>query len=152
MGRRRMWVGGWVGGGPRGEDVNSSSTRSDPYRPERPSATARATMLRRWGPRQCEATCTLLYIIAVSPAVRSKVTKTMSKKQQPSSTSLLLISSGLSTQGQHMLSLSLSLYIYTHTDQNKPLGRNLFRLGTVFHTVPMPSPLHPTSTSTSTPR
>ena len=78
-----MWVGGWVGGGPRGEDRNSSSTRSDPYRPEIPPAIARATVLRRWGPRQCEATCALsLCIIAVSPAVRSKDTKTVSDQKQ----------------------------------------------------------------------
>ena len=31
------------------------SLRSDPQRPKRPPATTRTTMLRRWGPRQCEA-------------------------------------------------------------------------------------------------
>ena len=44
-------------GGGGGVPMNSSSLRSDSQRPKRPSATARKTMSRRWGPRQCEADC-----------------------------------------------------------------------------------------------
>ena len=42
--------------------VNNSSLRSDPWRPKRPSAIATTTMLRRWGPRQCQATCVLRWL------------------------------------------------------------------------------------------
>ena len=64
-------------------EMNSSSTRSDPQRPKRASATARTTMLRRWGPRQCEVTCVLRINlrITVLTAVRSQVGKTVSTKQ-----------------------------------------------------------------------
>ena len=41
------------GGGGVEEQVNSSSACYDPQRPKRQSASARTTMLRRWGPRQC---------------------------------------------------------------------------------------------------
>ena len=68
----------WGGGG------SGTSQHSDPKRLKRPSATARTpkrlsattrtTLLRRWGPRQYEAT-------AISPAVQNKVTKTESEKQ-----------------------------------------------------------------------
>ena len=37
--------------------ISSSFLRSDPRRPKRPSAMARTTRLKRWGPRQYEATC-----------------------------------------------------------------------------------------------
>ena len=43
----------------RGEDMKNSSARSDPQRSKRSSAITRTSMLRRWGPRQCEATCVL---------------------------------------------------------------------------------------------
>ena len=46
---------GGEGGGCRVE-MNSSSKRSGPQRPKRPSASARTAMLRSWGPRQCETT------------------------------------------------------------------------------------------------
>ena len=39
--------------------MSSSSLCSDPQRPKRQSAIARTAMLRRWGPRQWEATCVL---------------------------------------------------------------------------------------------
>ena len=45
-----------VGGG-GGEKESSSFMCSDPQKPKRPSATA--AILRRWGPRQSEATCVL---------------------------------------------------------------------------------------------
>ena len=44
------------GGRGDGAEMNSTSALSYTQRPKRPSATARTTMLRRWGPRQCQAT------------------------------------------------------------------------------------------------
>ena len=57
--------------------MNNSSLRSDPQRPKRPSATARTTTLRRWGPRQCEATCVLRNLLF--PQLCGTVTKTVSE-------------------------------------------------------------------------
>ena len=52
-------VGGGGGGGGEGE-VNSWSARSDGKdRRDRHLSTARTTLLRRWGSRQCEAACVL---------------------------------------------------------------------------------------------
>ena len=61
--------------------MNSSSARSDPQRPKRPSATARTTTDgKELGTPPVESNlCTSL--IAVSTAVQSKVTKTVSEKQ-----------------------------------------------------------------------
>ena len=58
--RKKGCLGGWGWGGGSVE-MNSSSTRSHPQRPKRQSATARTTKLRKWGPRQCELTCQLLF-------------------------------------------------------------------------------------------
>ena len=64
--------GGGRGEGGEGEEkVNSSYALSDPQRPKRPSATARTTKLKKWGPRQCEAACVLRWLIAVLTAVRN---------------------------------------------------------------------------------
>ena len=41
-------------GGEGAGSMNSSPKRSDPQRLKRQSATATATLLRRWGPRKCE--------------------------------------------------------------------------------------------------
>ena len=56
-------------------EMNSSSKLSDPQRRKRPPAIDRTTMLRRWRSTLC------ISLIAVSTAVRNKVTKTVSEKQ-----------------------------------------------------------------------
>ena len=87
------------------------SLRSDPQRPKRPPATTRTTMLRRWGPRQCEATCVLRSLLfqqlcgtkSQRQCPKSSCWGTTQQQDNPScyerigcySTSLLLNSPGL---------------------------------------------------------
>ena len=61
--------------------MNSSSLRSDPQRPKRPSAIARTTMLRRWVPRQCEATCVLRNLLFQQLCGTKKPQRQYPKKQ-----------------------------------------------------------------------
>ena len=73
---------GWVGGGGGRIEMNSSSKRSDSQRQETVSHRQSNNVKRMWGPRQCEATlCTSL--IAVSAAVRSKVTESEKQLLKP---------------------------------------------------------------------
>ena len=56
---RRKLGGGGVGWGGVRVPMRNSSKRLNTQRRKRPSATTRTTTLRRWGPRQCQATCVL---------------------------------------------------------------------------------------------
>ena len=61
----KTYQGRGKGGGRSGRDDRTARprapTRKD--RLKRPLAIARTTMLRRWGPRQCEATCVLRQLL-----------------------------------------------------------------------------------------